>query len=298
MITNNTFLTNDGKKQLRNFMISNGLYKLINYPKPFDIFEDVQVACCIWIIRLENKSKHEFQYDKIIDRTLISQYKTVLRPDSIIYESYNDLNIQRKMNSDKNMQSILYGEKTFGIQTKGRKGFSGGEDIVKYSKEHFDNAVNLMCNFDNDGEHKVYTTISEIPQNRNLVPDHYKVVCPRVVTKKQVQALDKVTILGYNYACTQHWQVISITKDLSEAENICKYIKTRMFKYLIQLFSQDGVNSLNSQLMSHVPLQDFTSSSDIDWSKSIDDIDKQLYRKYNLTQEEIDYIEKTIKPMK
>ena len=46
-----------------------------------------------------------------------------------------------------------------------------------------------------------------------------------------------------------------------------------------------------------VPPQDFTSDSDIDWSKSIEDKDKQLYRKYNLTQEEIDYIEKTIKPM-
>lgn len=38
-------------------------------------------------------------------------------------------------------------------------------------------------------------------------------------------------------------------------------------------------------------------NSDIDWSKSIADIDHQLYKKYGLSQEEIDYIEKTIKPM-
>ena len=47
----------------------------------------------------------------------------------------------------------------------------------------------------------------------------------------------------------------------------------------------------------YVPLQDFTEKSDIDWSKSVAEIDKQLYKKYNLTQEEIYFIEKTVKPM-
>ena len=46
-----------------------------------------------------------------------------------------------------------------------------------------------------------------------------------------------------------------------------------------------------------VPLQDFTEGSDIDWSKSIEEIDKQLYAKYNLTEEEISFIESMIKPM-
>ena len=46
-----------------------------------------------------------------------------------------------------------------------------------------------------------------------------------------------------------------------------------------------------------VPLQDFTVNSDIDWSKSIEDIDRQLYKKYELGKSEIDFIEKMIKPM-
>ena len=37
--------------------------------------------------------------------------------------------------------------------------------------------------------------------------------------------------------------------------------------------------------------------SDIDWSKSIPEIDQQLYAKYNLTEEEISFIESMIKPM-
>ena len=47
----------------------------------------------------------------------------------------------------------------------------------------------------------------------------------------------------------------------------------------------------------YVPIQDFTPSSDIDWSQSIADIDKQLYKKYNLTPEEIDFIETHVKEM-
>lgn len=47
----------------------------------------------------------------------------------------------------------------------------------------------------------------------------------------------------------------------------------------------------------NVPLQDFTDKSDIDWSKSVAEIDQQLYKKYNLDDSEIAIIESMIKPM-
>ncbi len=46
-----------------------------------------------------------------------------------------------------------------------------------------------------------------------------------------------------------------------------------------------------------VPLQGFTASSDIDWSKPIPDIDRQFYAKYGLTEDEQKFIESMIKPM-
>lgn len=46
-----------------------------------------------------------------------------------------------------------------------------------------------------------------------------------------------------------------------------------------------------------VPLQDFTAHSDIDWSKSVAEIDRQLYRKYDLTADEIEFIETHVKEM-
>ena len=47
----------------------------------------------------------------------------------------------------------------------------------------------------------------------------------------------------------------------------------------------------------YVPLQDFTASSDIDWSKPIAEVDQQLYAKYGLDSEEIAFIEAKVKPM-
>ena len=46
-----------------------------------------------------------------------------------------------------------------------------------------------------------------------------------------------------------------------------------------------------------VPLQDFTPASDIDWSKSIPEIDLQLYKKYGLDEKEIQFIESHVKEM-
>ena len=48
----------------------------------------------------------------------------------------------------------------------------------------------------------------------------------------------------------------------------------------------------------YVPLQNFTKKSDIDWSQSVADIDRQLYKKYELSDEEISFIETHVKEMK
>ncbi len=76
-----------------------------------------------------------------------------------------------------------------------------------------------------------------------------------------------------------------------------------MYKYLLTRFSRfllmQAVSSikLSAEKFQFVPMQDFTEGSDIDWSKSVEDIDRQLYAKYQLTDEEIAFIESMIKPM-
>ena len=60
-----------------------------------------------------------------------------------------------------------------------------------------------------------------------------------------------------------------------------------------QRITQDN----NKDTWRMIPLQDFTSSSGINWSVPISDIDKQLYKKYNLSDEEINFIETKVKEM-
>ncbi len=77
--------------------------------------------------------------------------------------------------------------------------------------------------------------------------------------------------------------------------NCDKYLKTGFFRVL--LFFGRGTMQVSQDVFRFIPLQDFTSESDIDWSQSIADIDRQLYAKYGLTEGEIAFIESMIKPM-
>ena len=79
------------------------------------------------------------------------------------------------------------------------------------------------------------------------------------------------------------------------AEACLKYIRTRFARLLLGTLKVTQDNPKDT--WSNVPMQDFTADSDIDWSKSIEEIDAQLYAKYNLSDEEIAFIESMIKPM-
>ncbi len=80
-----------------------------------------------------------------------------------------------------------------------------------------------------------------------------------------------------------------------EAENLYKYIKCKFTRALLSILKITQANT--SQKWLKVPLQDFTPASDIDWSKSIHEIDLQLYKKYGLSDEEINFIETLVKEM-
>lgn len=74
-----------------------------------------------------------------------------------------------------------------------------------------------------------------------------------------------------------------------------EYIKTKFCRILLGTLKITQANT--KEKWKNVPIQDFTEQSDIDWTQSVADIDKQLYAKYNLDQTEIDFIESHVKPM-
>lgn len=81
----------------------------------------------------------------------------------------------------------------------------------------------------------------------------------------------------------------------NQAENLLKYVKTKFSRVLLGILKT--TQDITPEKWKYVPLQDFTSKSDIDWSKSIQEIDKQLYKKYGLDESEIEFIETHVKEM-
>ena len=80
-----------------------------------------------------------------------------------------------------------------------------------------------------------------------------------------------------------------------EAEACSKYLTSKFCRALIGTLKVTQDNP--KETWANVPLQDFTENSDVDWSQSVANIDRQLYKKYELTDEEITFIESMIKPM-
>lgn len=54
-----------------------------------------------------------------------------------------------------------------------------------------------------------------------------------------------------------------------------RYIKTKFFIFLVRLLTDKGTIVTSEYRFSIVPLQDFSSNSDIDWFQSIADINQQ-----------------------
>lgn len=81
----------------------------------------------------------------------------------------------------------------------------------------------------------------------------------------------------------------------AEAEACLQYLKTKFARALLSVLKTTQHNPKGK--WKHVPLQDFTTGSDIDWTKTVIEIDRQLYAKYGLDVDEIAFIEGKVKPM-
>lgn len=103
-----------------------------------------------------------------------------------------------------------------------------------------------------------------------------------------------------NSICSQTYICIGFDPEIhnwtkTQCENVISYIKSRFFRYLVSI--KKRTQHAFAQVYELVPLQDFTPSSDIDWSQDVAGIDRQLYAKYGLSADEVAFIEERIKPM-
>ncbi len=127
----------------------------------------------------------------------------------------------------------------------------------------------------------------DISKNLDTISE-FKVYIPAAGgTGNDSQVLGQPFLGDKNSVCSQTYLVIGYNKNYNQNEcnNIISYIKTKFFRYLVSIKkkTQNGPR----MVYQFVPMQDFSKP----WT------DKELYAKYNLSQDEINFIESTIKPM-
>ena len=123
--------------------------------------------------------------------------------------------------------------------------------------------------------------------------DHYKIMVGRAISghagesdsEGQVKVFSTLEVIGPNEICTDTYIVIGRFTDKSKAYNLLSYLKTKFVRFLVlQTITSINITRNNYQF---VPLQDFSKP----WT------DEELYKKYGLTDEEIQFIESMIRPM-
>ncbi len=136
---------------------------------------------------------------------------------------------------------------------------------------------------------------SYIKRHKNL--KKWKVLAPKANGSGAIGEVLSTPLIGEPLIGHTH-SFISIGAFDSEYEAVSclKYVKTKFARAMLGVLKITQDNPPGK--WAKVPLQNFTSNSDIDWTKSIPEIDQQLYRKYNLDQHEIDFIEEKVKEMK
>lgn len=147
------------------------------------------------------------------------------------------------------------------------------------------------------GQKRIYKYIDKkyIEDNGNLYA--YKVILPAANGSGAIGEVIQTPLIGEPLiGHTQTFISIGNFETLYQAEALLKYIKSKFLRTLLGI-KKVTQNNKTPITWSKIPLQNFTEDSDIDWTKSVSEIDMQLYKKYNLSEEEIDFIEKNVKEM-
>ncbi|MDR3186167.1 MAG: Eco57I restriction-modification methylase domain-containing protein [Christensenellaceae bacterium] len=145
-----------------------------------------------------------------------------------------------------------------------------------------------------------YIANKDLKKNIDLAKK-WKVLIPRANGSGALGEIFSTPILGTPILgtpmtiCTDTFLTVGCYDTEFEAIAVLKYIKTKFLRVMIGILKFKPFNYRDT--WAYVPIQNFTTTSDIDWKKSVSEIDKQLYQKYNLSDEEIHFIESRVRVM-
>lgn len=231
------------------------------------------------------------------------------------FTSFEELNsILHKVTLEKftSLNSILYGKSSYKFtselyikhpELKGRvsqnEEKSIGSNIFEKLPEIFSNSKgnNLIGIYGRENNNRVMKWVDKsfVQSHPNL--NKFKVLIPASNGSGAIGEVLSTPLIGEPLiGYTQTFISFGAFDNKEEAENLLKYVKTKFMRVMLGTMKVTQHNQ-SKEVWKNVPMQNFTSTSDIDWSQSIAEVDQQLYKKYGLSEEEIQFIESKVKEM-
>lgn len=267
-----------GLDEFRTTMLNDRHIKtIIDFPNPKECFPGLNISGGVCYFLRDNNYSGNCTFSNVIgNRTIVSSRKL---NEFEMFVRYNEaLSIIHKIKDNSNdfLSSIITSRKPFGI-----------DSYVRGEKEKIPNALIL-----HSSEGIGYISKDYVTQGMELI-DKYKVIIGKALSghigetdeNGQVKVLARIDLLSPSEICTESYLCVGRFENKKEAFNLETYLKTKFSRFLL-LQALTSMN-ITKDKFCFVPLQDFSKP----WT------DQELYQKYNLTQEEINFIESMIRPM-
>ena len=279
----------------RNEMLSsNKVEKLVVYPDSSDVFENVTIAggLCYFVY---NNSYNGLCNYKLIQNNIIKECNRNLNDFDILIREYELSSIVKKVKekneNNKWADEIVSNDTPFGISSNMKINKNDNVEVTKEKKKESDIRI---CYIQNRKRTSGYIDRSLITKHKEDI-DKYNVFLPGGFGGGDAychKILGSPEYGGMSSVCSQSYLYVSFNTE-EEAKNFMKYIATKFLRVLVSAIKI--TQSAPSKVYRFVPVLDFSSQSNINWDTSIEEIDKQLFEMYDLTEEEITYINNKIK---
>ena len=271
------------------FLADRHVVSLFDFPYETDCFKDVEIKGGVSYFLWDKNKESECRVTTCIgDSREVSYRYLKFNENEDIFIRYNQaIPILKKVltKTDKFFNTLVSSQNPFGFNTavKGEEN-AGPKSVYLYTK----------------GLVKSY-----IDRDKVLLHPEW-IDCKKILTSKAAEdgtlpgkVITQFNMVGEGTCCNGTFVVINPTNSENGEEickNVMKYMSTKFFRFLMSTrkYTQD----VKDTTFSFIPCQDFTDKSDVDWSKSIDDIDNYFLKvKYELSDKEILFINKMIKPL-
>lgn len=278
----------------RDMLNSGNVRTLYNFSNADDIFPNVELKGGVCYFLIDKDYIGPCNYYNVDEKNIFKQKRFLNDFDILIRDNLLNSVLKKITTKNKNMKyvsSIVSSDTPFGIPSNPRNSKKTPFNVYKTFGENHD--IKLY-HIENNKRKIEYVSMNDLSKNIIDIPK-YKVFIPGSSgSGNDGFVIGKPELAGKNSVCSQSYLYSPFDEEI-EALNFYKYLHTKFLRGIVSAIKI--TQSAPKRIYRFVPLQDFSMNSDINWNTSINKIDEQLFKKYDLSKEEIEHINNTIKDM-